>query len=67
MRVRILEDITDEVRRYIVGEDVDLPEAKAQRFIAARFAIELGAATEPEATTTAAPKEQAVVPPARKR
>jgi hypothetical protein len=77
MKVRILQEVADEQRRYTVGEEVELPDDKAERFIAAELAVgaederhQKAVATETarhEAAALADAPERATHPPARKR
>jgi len=68
MKIRILSDVSDEIRAYAAGEVVDLPNDKAARFVAVGVAEEAATAkAAPEAATLADEHERATLPPAKKR
>jgi len=69
MKVRILSDVSDELRSYTSGEVVELPDEKAARFIKAGLAEEVtgGKKAAPEAAALADAPEHADLPAARRR
>jgi hypothetical protein len=76
MKVRLLQYISGNDRRYDVGEECDLPDAVATRWIDAGFAEAVSErrsraddaeADEPEAAALAEAPERATLPKAGKR
>ena len=66
MKVRLLCDVSDEVRSYLGNELVEVPSDKAERWIKAGLAVAANG-TPVEAATLADADERATLPPARKR